>query len=131
ATTLNIANSTIANNLAGFSGGGLRNDGGTVNVIASTISGNTAFASAGISNNNGPLTLINTTVSGNSATGTGVPTAGGLANYTFNEGADAPVTLINCTFSGNTAIDPGSANDLASVQQGGGAATISLVNTIL
>jgi hypothetical protein len=132
--TVTIQDCTIANNSADFSGGGLRNDGGTVTVIDSTISGNTAPFSGGISNNNGSLTLTNTTVSGNSATGTGlfVPTAGGLANYTFNIGVDAPVTLTNCTFSGNTTADAASADDLASVQQGGGgAATISLVNTIL
>jgi hypothetical protein len=129
-----IQDCTIANNSADFSGGGLRNDAGTVTIIDSTISGNTAPFSGGISNNNGSLTLTNTTVSSNSATGTGlfVPTAGGLANYTFNTGVGAPVTLTNCTFSGNTTADAASADDLASVQQpGGGAATISLVNTIL
>jgi hypothetical protein len=129
--TLAVSDSIFSINSAGFAGGGLRIDGGSVSVASSTILNNTAAFSAGVSNNaNGAVTLTNTTITGNSATGTGVVTAGGIANYT-NEGQNSTVTLINCTLSNNSASNPQYAGDLASVQEGGGSPSISLVNTIL
>ena len=51
------------------SGGGIRNDGGTVTVSNSTFSGNSAgYGSGGIDNDGGgTVTVSNSTFSGNSA----------------------------------------------------------------
>ncbi|MGQ0620999.1 MAG: choice-of-anchor Q domain-containing protein [Panacagrimonas sp.] len=72
------------------SGGGLSNSGGTVTLINSTVSGNSAYGGGGLSNS-GTVTLINSTVSGNSA-----DYGGGLSN-------SGTATLTNSTVSGNSA----------------------------
>lgn len=130
--TLTITNTTLRANSADFAGGGIRNDQGSVSITASTLSGNLASFSAGISNNNGHLDATNTTFFGNAASGSGLVTAGGLGNYTFNDLGAASVVLVNCTFAGNSAAGTGNAGDLASVQQSGNTApSITLTNTIL
>jgi len=84
---------TITNGLAS-NGGGILNNGGTLTVTNSTLSGNTATAGGGggILNNGGTLTVTNSTLSGNTATSNG----GGI----FNNGT---LTVTNSTLSGNTA----------------------------
>ena len=80
------------------SGGGIRIDwtwedqGGTLTLIDSTVSGNTARNGGGIESF-GTLTLINSTVSGNTAS----YQAGGILN------SNGTLTLISSTVSGNTA----------------------------
>ncbi len=80
-------------------GGGVSNSGGTVFLINSTISGNTAAFGGGAGNANDPsqtaakLYLYNSTVSGNSAT----QDAGGVANVY------GTIFAQNTTISGNSA----------------------------
>ena len=74
--TLNLNNLTIAHGHA-YAGGGIYNDGGTLTVTNSTLSGNsaTSFGGGGIYDLGGTLTVTNTTFSHNSATGS---TGGGI-----------------------------------------------------
>ena len=87
---------TIANgNAPGTNGGGIYNNGGTLTVSNSTLSGNAAGSGAGgggIFNNVGMVTITNSTLSGNSASFGG----GGIDNFR------GTVTISNSTFSGNT-----------------------------
>src|SRR5205823_2558101 len=84
-------------------------------------------------NNNASLLLTNVTVSGNVATAAGgFVTAGGIANYSFNNVGGSTVQIVNSTFSGNTTADPSSADDVASaITVGTDPATVTLLNTIL
>jgi CSLREA domain-containing protein len=89
--TANIVNCLIANNrVTSGNGGGIYNGVGTVKVVNSTISGNTATASGGgVYNFNANITLTNTTVTNNRSdsdnnssgaqNGGGVHPAGGSA----------------------------------------------------
>jgi hypothetical protein len=134
------------------SGGGLQVDGpaaAPIEVIDSTLSGNTANHGAGVGvgkgdngtagpfdtsgSNNGSLTFDNTTIDSNSAS---TQNGGGgiyLASYYPNvdEPATATVTLNSTIVAGNTA--SGSGNDLsrhqsnASTQPGGFNASYSLI----
>ncbi|MBD2565782.1 MULTISPECIES: beta strand repeat-containing protein [Nostoc] len=83
--SLVLTDSTVSNNNSGggFGGGGIANQGGTANVINSTISGNTStFFGGGIASQ-GTLTVTNSTISGNTAgiTGGGV-IEGGVVTFT-------------------------------------------------
>ena len=73
-------------------GGGVFNFFGTLTLINSTLSGNSAFDSGGgvFNTANALLTLINSTISGNSA-----PVGGGVANQ-------GNATVTNSTLSGNS-----------------------------
>jgi hypothetical protein len=118
--TATLSMLTITNGTSGESGGGVSNA-GTLTVVQSTISGNTASAGGGgggISNNGGTVTIINSTISGNTA-GVG----GGILNTT-----PGTVTLVNSTINANTAI--------AGAGSGGGifngqSATLNFTNTII
>jgi hypothetical protein len=93
--TVNLSNSTVADNTA-MEGGGIWNgDGATLVVSGSTISGNTATSSfgGGIANY-GTAELVNSTISGNRAFNAG----GGMANL-----GRAEATLHNITLSDNEA----------------------------
>ncbi len=95
--TFNLKNMTVANGNAGSSnsGGGIDNDGGSVNITGVTFSGNSADSGGGIFNNSGSgmsSTVAGCTFSGNSAGSAG----GGI----YTRGA---LTITNCTFSGNSA----------------------------
>ena len=108
---LTLIDSTISSNTSN-AGGGIYNEDGTLVVINSTISHNTATSTAtdgyGIYNgggiyNNGPyvsgtkigaMTLINTTIAGNTA-----PDASGI----YENGTTGLIT--NCTITGNIATD--------------------------
>jgi hypothetical protein len=99
--TLVIRNSTLANNHASSSGGGIQltTFAGTLLVQNSTISGNTADATASGQGGGGiatfgtaTLTLTDCTLSGNSTGGGG----GGIYNV-------GTATLAGCTLSGNSA----------------------------
>jgi hypothetical protein len=90
--TLTLINSIVSGNSA-IEGGGLFTRYGTAMLTSSTISGNSSSHNGGgIMNNIDPLTLTNSTVSGNSTGYRG----GGL----FTNG---PLTLTNSTVSGNSA----------------------------
>ncbi|WP_430014925.1 Calx-beta domain-containing protein [Microcystis protocystis FBCC-A270] len=89
--TLTITNSTITGNTA-HTGGGIYNAHGKLTLTNSTISGNTAGWGGGGIFSDGTLTITNSTISGNTANGGG----GGI----FNIGT---LTITNSTISGNTA----------------------------
>ena len=78
---------------------------GSIDVVNSTFSGNSATdAGGGIANNGGTLTVTNSTFSGNSATNGGgilTQTAGGTC------GSASAVTISNSTFVGNSATNGG------------------------
>ncbi len=159
--TINI--STVIGNSAGHnrpgsSGGGILNNGGTVTINKSTITGNQANSFGGGICNFGTLTVNNTTVSGNGDGGiynggtltvvkstiSGNTTSGGGGGIT-NDGRI--LTITNSTISGNLASDggglalssgkttisnstiQGNPRGLGVVQ--GGSATITLQNSIV
>ena len=129
--TLTIIGSTIANNNAtgtpgvfgcdwgGGSGGGIAMlcSGTVLNLINSTVSGNTAtFVGGGIVANDTDLTMVNSTISGNSSAHE--IGGGGL----FVGGAFPRVTINSSTFANNSAVqgagiasgfDPGTGAHLA------------------
>ncbi len=90
---LQIMNSTISGNSSlTDDGGGIQND-GVLSLLLSEVDGNRAKSGAGINNlKGGQLKLTDSTLAGNQAGSDG----GGL----FNGGT---VTAVNSTFSGNTA----------------------------
>jgi len=99
--TVSLLKSVISGNSASSSGGGIANQSGTVGVLYSTISGNQALGAqggGGISNlGRGILNVNNSTLSANVATQEG----GGISNS--SGGFVNSATLTNCTISGNTA----------------------------
>jgi hypothetical protein len=97
--TITISDLTIANGTIDDLGGGLRHDGGTLNVTNCAITGNTSVGSntgtaGGIYNSaaSGTLTITRSSIFANAAVNTG----GGI----FNDGA---LIINNCTISGNSA----------------------------
>jgi len=119
-SSLVLINSAVSGNSAGSSGG-IDSDGGTVTLIGSTVSNNTAAGATncqglgscagGIWNFGGTLTLIDSTVSGNTATRRG----GGIVNQTPTGGSAALLTL-----SGTTSITDNHAISNSAVNLGGG-----------
>ncbi|MEH1842182.1 MAG: DUF4347 domain-containing protein [Nostoc sp.] len=104
--TLNLINSSVSGNTASF-GGGIYS-GGTLRLTNSTVSGNTALEdgggiyNAGVDYDAGSAILINTTISGNTALKDG----GGIYNgYAYVE--DNRLALINSTINNNTADSDG------------------------
>ena len=97
-----IRNSTISNNVnsnSGYYSGGVSN-GGNLEIIQSTITGNSAESAGGITNTDyGNLTIVQSIVSDNTASsGSG----GGINNNTFSD-----LEIIDSTISGNTAATNG------------------------
>ena len=88
--TVNITNSTFANNSAG-TGGGIEN-GGTVNITNSTFASNSAGTGGGLDNAN-TMNITNSTFASNSASIQG----GGLVNA-----ASATMNITNSTFANNS-----------------------------
>jgi hypothetical protein len=116
--TLQITNSTIANNKARL-GGGINNI-GTLTIESSTLNGNQAtINNGGAILNTGTLTLTNSTVSGNSARGTG----GGITN-------SGTATLTSSTVTNNTS-STNPANPGGGGIQNNAQGTLNLFNTIV
>jgi hypothetical protein len=132
--TVTLSNLTIQNGDPGLghSGGGLYNNGSTVNIIDSLIggagNGNQASAGGGLSNVNGTMTLDATIVSANTALGAGgiynkatlniqngsVVGGIGAGNQAINgdgggilNAAGGTITIDNSTVSANSATDDG------------------------
>ncbi|MBK8022885.1 MAG: hypothetical protein IPK19_16000 [Chloroflexi bacterium] len=101
---LTVSDSTLRNNnvVGSFSAGGaIDNFTGTLTLVRSTLSGNSAADYGGaISNNNGTMRVINSTVSGNAVTGGGVADGGGAFDI-FNA---STVLIVNSTIANNTAV---------------------------
>jgi subtilisin family serine protease/PKD repeat protein len=107
--TLTVSNCTLIGNLASNdSGGGIYNDGqssgnGTVQIVNSTLSGNSAGYGAGIYNDghssgSATLTVTSSTLRNNPASGWG----GGILNNGTSSG-NGTVQIVNSTLSGNSA----------------------------
>jgi CSLREA domain-containing protein len=127
-----ITGSTVSGNTSSRFHAGIRNlsstsTGSTLNLVNSTVSGNTATIAdsvgGGIANVSGAgfaavLNITGSTISGNSLTGT-ASVGGGLANTGTSTGA-AQMNLLNSTVSGN------SAHDAAGIYTDGSAAATVL-----
>ncbi|MCY2992804.1 MAG: right-handed parallel beta-helix repeat-containing protein, partial [Planctomycetota bacterium] len=94
--TLSVTNSTLSDNSAG-SGGGIYNASGTVVVTDATLSDNSASSGGGIYASSGTVTVANSTLSGNSATSYG----GGIYS------SSCTLAVTNATFSHNSAGESG------------------------
>jgi uncharacterized repeat protein (TIGR01451 family) len=119
--TVSISGATVSQNQISISGGGgISVTGGSLSVINSLFSGNSASSGGALYNSGGAITLVNTTVSGNSA----IISGGGVRN----EGGT--VTLTNVTVTNNR-----SDSDNFGNEPGGGiyrgAGTVTLKNTIV
>jgi hypothetical protein len=103
---------TIAHGTFNGLGGGLANNGGTVNISNSTFSDN---AAGGLYNNGGTVTINNSIFANNSTPlyGAGLANRNGgtvsISNSTFSDNApgglynnDGTVTISNSTFAGNS-----------------------------
>src|SRR5215213_5922903 len=113
--TLEVNNSTISGNSANGNSGGIFNAGlGTLEVNSSTISGNSAGTFSGGIFNAGTLTVNNSTISGNSA---------GTDNGGIGNASAGTLTVNNSTISGNSANNNGGGI--------GNGSTATLNNTIV
>ena len=112
---MTIISCAISGNSAAESGG-IRNS-GTMRIVSSTISGNSAGANSGGIRNDNTMTITNSTISGNSSAG-GVG-AGGISN-------GGTMTITNCSITHNAAAN--------AVEGGGGiyaGGSIKVRNTII
>ncbi len=99
--TLSLDNTTITANVSGVDGGAILNL-DTLTLLESTVSGNdTSGDGGGIFNDNGLLTVTRSTVSGNDATGAG-SNGGGIYNANGSS-----LTTTNSTITNNTATASG------------------------
>ena len=97
-----LVKSLVTGNSATVFGGGIDVDDGTLTLVNSIVSGNTAWSSGGIDSDFGTITLVGSTVSGNTAVGgTSCQNLGSCAGGIWNFGGT--LTLIDSTVSGNTA----------------------------
>jgi hypothetical protein len=110
-STATITSSMIYGNSAGDYAGGILNA-GTMTLIGSTVSGNSAPFGGGIMNA-GTMTVSGCTISGNSAGQFG----GGIWNGPNGNGQGSTLTISNTTLSGNSATLEGGGifNDAATV----------------
>lgn len=110
--TLNVAQSTFTNNqsTSPSRGGGAIFVGGSLNLSASTFSGNSSRFSGGAIENTGVATAVNDTFFGNSSQ------YGGAISDDQAQGRAAPrLIATNCTISGNTAGQGGGINAASGV----------------
>lgn len=120
--TLIVEGVTITGGLVTGSedGGGVRNDGGTVTITDSVVTGNVSQDDAGGINNTGNLTLTRVTVSNNSAARTG----GGVRN-------SGQLTIVESTIGGEHDPTDPSAPDLRNTSVLGGGGIINLTGGTL
>ncbi len=107
--TVNITASTFSGNYAprNVSNGGAITNGGTVNVTNSTFTGNSA-SNGGAINNGGTLNVTNSTFTGNNANSLGGGHGGAINNINNNNGGGGgTVNITGSTFTGNTASNDG------------------------
>jgi hypothetical protein len=77
---------------------------GTTRISGSTFSGNSCSSGGAVGNLHNHLELVNSTVSGNSATGSGGnPGNGGNGGGIYMDGVDQSFTICGSVISGNTA----------------------------
>jgi large repetitive protein len=121
-----IANLTITNGYLVASGGGIAQNGGTLTITDSTISGNSVsyvgpsaqLCGGVVSNTSGTLTIDSTTISGNNVTS---PPGGGAVGGVIGGGGvcttGGTLTVVRSTIAGNTV---NASSPLTLVAQGGG-----------
>jgi Dockerin type I domain len=127
--TLTIISTSVSSNWAGYTtgnpfgnGGGIYNGGGTLEIIDSTITGNTALiVGGGIFDSGGTLTITDSTVSGNRA-GSDFLTGSGIGGGIISDGT---LVIRNSTLSGNTARGRESGDGGAIYNSDGGVLTIT------
>jgi len=98
-THVTLTNSTVTGNLANDEGGGVFFACGVLDVVASKVTGNSAFLGAGMEIEDSLVHMINSTVSGNT---TGSDGAGGGMRI-----VNSDATLTGVTVSNNQAGDEG------------------------
>jgi hypothetical protein len=122
-----LVDSLVTGNSATVFGGGIDVDDGTLTLVDSTVTENTAWSSGGIDSDFGTITLIGSTVSGNTAAGgTTCQDLGSCAGGIWNFGGR--LTLIDSTVSGNTATRRGG-GIVNQTPTGGPAAVLTLSGT--
>lgn len=121
--TLNLIDSTVSHNQAGWSGGGIYSFFNTTNtIVRSTISGNVSNDVGGGIRSLGNFTIIDSTISGNTATGW----HGGAIFQT-----DGNITIMNSTIANNIAPDWAPSTFFIGQFGGGFVPTLTLTNTII
>ena len=103
AGTVSFSGLTIGDGFADI-GGGVRNNGATVNIVNCAFSNNSAGTAGGIFNNGGTLNVTNSTFTGNAGTDAGY-FGGGSGGGIYNSAGTSNVT--NSTFIGNSGLDGG------------------------
>ncbi len=126
--TTHLIDSAIVGNFAN-NGGGIDNTGGSVTVLRSTIANNLAATfGGGIANTGGSvgdtIEVISSTVSGNSAIDGGF--GGGIANTGSAAGA---VRVVDSTLSGNTAGAGGAIYNVNAAGGGAKTGTVTIVDS--
>ncbi|MGD2077113.1 MAG: choice-of-anchor Q domain-containing protein, partial [Chloroflexota bacterium] len=121
--TLDLVDSTVADNTAGWSGGGVYSFFNTsTSIVRSTISGNVSNDVGGGLRTLGNVTIVNSTISGNTATGW----HGGAIFQT-----DGDITITNSTIANNVAPDWAPSTLFIGQFGGGFVPTLTLTNTII
>jgi DNA-binding beta-propeller fold protein YncE len=94
---LTVNNLTVSGGLqtGSVGGGALFNGGGTVTIVATTISGSRASEGGGILNYFGTLTIVNSTISGNETTSTNANSNGGAGVLNFS----GRLNVVSSTFA--------------------------------
>jgi hypothetical protein len=122
-----LVDSLVTGNSATVFGGGIDVDAGTLTLVDSTVSENTAWSAGGIDSDFGTVTLIGSTVSGNTAAGgTTCQDIGSCAGGIWNFGGN--LTLVDSTVSENTATRRGG-GIVNQTPEGGPAAVLTLSGT--
>ena len=121
--TLNLVNSTVRGNTVSYFGGGINAYGATLNVIGSTVSGNTTLLQDGDGNGAGIWV-------GDSVATVTDSTVSGNTSGSGGGGLDAELgttlTLTDSRVTGNTAFGAGGGSG-GGISNGGG--TVSLINS--
>ena len=121
--TLNLIDSAVSNNTAGWSGGGLYGFfNSTTTIVRSTISGNVSNDVGGGIRSLGNAEIVNSTISGNTATGW----HGGAIFQT-----DGDISITNSTIANNVGPDWAPSTLFIGQFGGGFVPTLTLTNTII
>lgn len=100
--TLTVSHCVLSNNLMSFYspgsfGGGIHNEGGTVNIVATNITNNRSVWGSGVYQNGGTMNITDSIISGNSS-------RGGVGGGVYNT---ATLTTSRSSISGNVGYDEG------------------------
>jgi hypothetical protein len=117
-SAVTVLRCVVSNSTSQLNGGGIYVSGSTLDVVNTTISGNSATGgggaiSDGTAASSGTIRLLNTTITGNTGSD------GGAINF----GLNPTVTITNCTITNNAAI--GATGSASGIVMTGGSFTIS------